>query len=228
MVSRTCVVAVAVGLLLTLVAQGWAVTLDPVAVTLNPVQDASLDQVNADTGYPTATGLPVYSQGAGAGIHSLLQFDVAGSGLTAAAVTEATLRLYIVGWEMTGDGSSHNLLRAYSTSMAWNETSNVPTWNTHQNKRSSNYYGSITTYGTESGWLEFDLDVVLIQGWLDGSIDNYGFFVRSDGYWKSWQPTFASREEADPAKRPELVIVPEPMAVTLLAVGALSALRRRR
>ena len=67
-----------------------------------------------------------------------------------------------------------------------------------------------------------------IQNWLDGSVANHGFMVRSTEGFGLTGKLFRSAEAAsDP---PELVIeyIPEPTAVALLAAGGLGVLLRRR
>jgi len=102
-------------------------------------------------------------------------------------------------------------------------------------------------YGTDAGTAYTDYSVLAAGSYNDGpktfSIDvtdavkaayaggqNYMWFTLyvtapSNVAWQSW---FATQNNATAAYRPQLEIVPEPAALSLLALGALAALGRRR
>lgn len=77
-------------------------------------------------------------------------------------------------------------------------------------------------------FIEIDITSILAM-WYNGTLTNNGLLLLGDtsqiGDW------FNSSEASDISKRPELVVsytIPEPATLSLLAVGALSLLRRRR
>jgi hypothetical protein len=80
-----------------------------------------------------------------------------------------------------------------------------------------------------TGWIDWDV-TDMVQDWQSGEMENNGLFVRS--HYNTWEYfyCYASDYTDDVSLRPQLVVdyVPEPATMTLLLVGLVPLLRKRR
>lgn len=81
-------------------------------------------------------------------------------------------------------------------------------------------------------WADSPDLVADVQGWLDGSVANFGWAILGDEGLPSTAKRFDTREALDPALRPALLIeyasVPAPGTIAVLAFGSLGLRGRRR
>jgi hypothetical protein len=128
---------------------------------------------------------------------SLVEFDIA-SLPPDIDITEATLRVYLVGYWDYPDTS--RTIRTYRITSSWSE-SNV-TWNNRPGYGSA--YGSRSIVSGAWGWYEFDV-TNLVSAWYDGTYTNHGVMLRgpeTSGLDSSWR-SFGTRESP---YTPQLVI----------------------
>lgn len=109
-------------------------------------------------------------------------------------------------------------MKIYKTTSSWGEL--TVTWNTQPS-----YDSTVLTYtdiaNGYTGVVTFSDFTALVQGWLDGTISNYGFFTRitetttdneNDKHFK-----FRSRDYTTQANRPRLVVDYTPVGGAALA-----------
>ncbi|MGC8826975.1 MAG: DNRLRE domain-containing protein, partial [Anaerolineae bacterium] len=116
------------------------------------------------------------------------------------AVQSAKLRLYLIGsWEFPG---WIDRVTAYQAAQSWTEMG--ATWNSKPGMGSAYGIVDVPPYNSPGGWYELDV-TTLVQGWVNGSIPNYGIIIRGDetpGDTSSWR-SFSTREGPYP---PQLVV----------------------
>lgn len=206
------------------------------AVTLTPIADSTLAQAYPTGNYSGEPELQVenYANVNEYNRHSLIKFDIAGSGLTVGDVVDVKLRLFWKATTVQGGGDNDYVMQVKENTIGFDEGASYPTWSTHSTAYGSTVYGTLQTPGyvnggpLEGSWWEVDIDPALVIGWVDGSITNNGLFLYGDGYWRSLQPMWASSNYANGTLAPELVIVPEPATLMLLSVGVFGLLKRKK
>jgi hypothetical protein len=169
--------------------------------TFYAIADATVLQ-----GYPTVNlgdtadmwaGYDEYLEPDGQIARSLVKFDIA-SLPPNVDITEATLRVYLVGsWDYP---DTSRTITTYRITSSWSE-SNV-TWNNRPGYGSA--YGSRSIVSGAWGWYEFDV-TNLVSGWYDGTYTNHGVMLRGpevSGLDSSWR-SFGTRESP---YTPQLVI----------------------
>ena len=169
--------------------------------TFYSIADATVLQ-----GYPTANagnvmdmwaGYDEYLDPNGEIVRSLVRFDITGLPPDH-EITEATLRLYLVGsWDYP---DTSRTITTYRITSSWSESS--VTWN---NKPSyGGAHGSASIESGEWDWYEFDV-TDLVSAWYDGTYTNHGIMLRGpevSGDDSSWR-AFGTRESSTV---PELVV----------------------
>ena len=132
------------------------------------------------------------------GTDSLLKFNLYS---IPSGVVITSARLILTGWYSPVGRDFHEL---YQYLCDWAETS--VTYNTTSlcalgPLLASHYVSPSRNYSN------FDEPIPnwLIQGWVDGSIDNNGFYITSSGLGDGYHYYYSSEEE-DPDKRPKLII----------------------
>jgi hypothetical protein len=172
-------------------------------VTLTSIADACVLE-----GYPTVNfgdaadmwvGYDDYLEPDGKIARSMVKFNIAGIP-AGATIHSAKLRLYLIGsWEFPG-----YLDRVVAYQAAGNWTEAGVTWNNKPAMGTSYGYVDVPPYSSPGAWYELDVNA-LVQGWVNGSIPNYGIVLRGDetpGYYSSWR-SFSTREGPYP---PQLVV----------------------
>jgi hypothetical protein len=128
---------------------------------------------------------------------SLIRFNIA-SLSPDATITEATLRVYLVGsWDYP---NTSRTITTYRITSNWSESS--VTWNNRPGYGAA--YGSTSIVSGEWDWYEFDV-TDLISAWCDGTYTNHGIMLRGpeiSGLDSSWR-SFGAREGS---YTPQLVV----------------------
>ncbi len=175
----------------------------PTTVTLTSIADTCVME-----GYPTQNfgttadmwvGYDDHLDPDGKIVRSQVRFNLAGIP-AGAAVQSAKLRIYLIGsWEFPG---WIDRVTAYQAAQSWTETGS--TWNSKPAMGSAYGVVDVPPYSSPGGWYELDV-TALVQGWVNGSIPNYGIILRGDetpGDTSSWR-SFSTREGPFP---PQLVV----------------------
>ncbi len=180
---------------------------------------------------PFGAYLPAGQTSTGHSNMSVLKFDVASLGLTAADVTSATLSLYVLSTEATGFGVSPSAGSPVTVDLsalgpgAWDEA--TLTWDSIPAPLAQYNAQVVDATGVT---VTFDV-TALVQDWLSGAVANNGLLLAGDapvGSSPNWViPVFSSKEGS---VVPTLSVVPEPagVALALSALPALFWLGRRR
>jgi hypothetical protein len=130
-----------------------------------------------------------------------IQFDLSEIPTTA-VVTEAELHL----WYRYTTADRATTVNAYQVTGSWAE--NTITWDNQPPYSSTLLQGSASiAEAATSNFVNWDLRVALVKGWLDGSMANHGLvLIDADedtlGAWKG----FCSSDIGTAAERPKLVI----------------------
>lgn len=221
-------------------------------ITLSPIRDNS---IYAENNNSNALGNIFVGRTAGVSGTSirrgLLEFDIAGNLPAGSVINSVTLTLQILG---AGPAAGSDILELHPLLADWGEgtssgtgpgalpTTNDATWNFRLFSTASwatpggdfgPTSGTTTLGAASTATLSSQPGMVAnVQNWLDTPGANFGWLMRySNETTPSTARYFGSRESA-PASRPALAIdytvVPEPGSLTLLAIGAACALRRRR
>lgn len=136
---------------------------------------------------------------------SLLRFDV-GVLPAGARILEANLSLY----RQSGSGadqpvSAHRILTPWSeNSVTWNSREAGTAWDTPGGDF-NNVAVTTTAVGPDNRRYEWDI-TLLVQGWVDGSYQNYGvaMIAAVDGMAGE---RFYTSDQTDPTRRPSLTVV---------------------
>jgi hypothetical protein len=138
-------------------------------------------------------------------------------------VTSATLHLYY-SWHADNDPVDRSLT-AHRITEAWDEMG--VTWDTRPQ------YDAIATDSQDvpvdlGTWMEWDVTSD-VQAYVDGNLDVFGWQIMDPVPWGDWAIPivgFNSKESGEFV--PYLTVVPEPSALGLLGIGAITLVRRRR
>ena len=164
-------------------------TATPVNLSLCAVADAYILSESDDSNTGSYTNLrAAYSMGPDAFHHrALVRFNTSGIPQNA-VVLSAQFQAYLT----TGGGSLAQVsLAAHRVTGAWNE--NGVTWSNQPTVAPSP--AAAASLGQVTGYKSWDVKG-LAQGWIDGSLPNYGLELRGpEMNW--WSRTFSSREGAD-------------------------------
>ncbi|MBM4429250.1 MAG: DNRLRE domain-containing protein [Chloroflexi bacterium] len=140
---------------------------------------------------------------------ALLRFNTS-SVPAGAEVLAARLEVYAVGW-----GGSNMSMGAYRVLRDWQDCE--ATWNRARSgapwaqpgcngiggDRAGAVESTVNTQGINR-WYSFDM-AELVQGWVDGSVANYGIVLRGESSWSTSQFYLASAE-AGGGLQPRLVV----------------------
>ncbi|MBN1556258.1 MAG: DNRLRE domain-containing protein [Phycisphaerae bacterium] len=189
--------------------------------------DTQVREEYPTTTYGDATTLKIDNDdpgGSGSENHVLIKFDnLFGEGEGQVPLDKEIINARLV-LNITNDGSAfspHRMLRSWSESDTWDSLSEGVSTDDVEAAADADS----TTSSVAIGLLEVDVTQSVLQ-WQCGDT-NYGWVLKStstDGV------IFSSSEYATESPRPMLVIdyVPEPTSLLLLAVGAVTLVRRRR
>ena len=201
-------------------------------------RDTHLDEAGGGTSYGSDTYMAVDAHyGGSLRNDALLVFDgIFGSGADqipdGAEILSATLRIYI---PPPGSGTCgatlHRMLRP------WNESDTWDIWGDGEYPHNS--VGGIQADGTEAvadpddevgtvtegTYVDFDVTDSL-QAWSDGAANCGWVFLPKPISVDGWR--ISTHEEPILQYRPELTVIPEPATLSLLALGGLVMVRKRR
>ncbi len=167
-------------------------------VTLNPVEDAYVDQQLPANNYDNAPAWPVEIDAQSRERYPLLRFDTSGIH-PESQVQSAELQL----WLEQGDGEDLVDLVVQRITLGWDE--NTVRWN---NRPPMQGTWATTTVGTGPGWRDWDLRV-LTQNWVRESLPNHGLVLRGPA-----GSEFERLFESTGGREPRLVVVFEPPTPT--------------
>ena len=132
-------------------------------------------------------------------LRSYLQFDLSTISSTA-AITSAELGLYYANTGIELNAS----IGAYRVDTGWEE--GVITWLAQPNSASTPVDVNAVPAVVTGDFVEWDI-TDLVQGWIDGSVANYGVLLRdTDEATAETFKAFWSSDWGNPAERPRLVI----------------------
>ncbi len=141
---------------------------------------------------------------------ALLHFDLSPIP-PGAAITQATLQLYVSGWSGSDlTFGAYALLRNFDACQAtWNHALSTNPWglpgcNDTATDRRPSPESSVTTSGIGL-WYDFDLTAIT-QDWVSGNLPNYGILLRSASPLATPSIYIASAQTATTSLRPKLVI----------------------
>jgi hypothetical protein len=182
------------------------------STTLSASQDAWIDKPNATTNNGSTTAIQV--QGRQNSIQrGLVQFDV--SSIGCAAVTSATLRLRVDSNSLS-TSVTHDVHRALVSwtegGVTWNSRNGTTNWSTAGGAAGTDFETvatASTSTGTGTGFIEWNVTAD-VQAYVSGAATNNGWFVKKDTETSANNNenntiiSYASRENATTANRPEL------------------------
>jgi RHS repeat-associated protein len=158
----------------------YPVTVDPTTYidTTDDCYMASATSANQSyCGYTDPT-MYVGLDGSGAVNRSFMRVDTSAVPKTA-EILEGELQLYVnSGTQRNVD--LHRVTRESTSARTWNKYDGTNSWTTPGGDISSSPDGSESAFGGTAG-LERINARKLVQGWVDGSIDNYGLIVKDNG-----------------------------------------------
>jgi len=184
-----------------------------------------------DTNYGGAN--PFELSSGGATRQGMVSWDLSALPVDA-VITNATITLFgnfVVSLPAPGTGS----VLMYQTTSAWSE--NTVTWNTRPTFGTLSLGSSAVTNGAPAPYVFTSANLLsLVQGWHDGTIDNYGvyLFANTTNGFLAGTIGINSDDAIDTSLRPllEVSYVPEPSTYALLAMSGLAlagyVIRRRR
>ena len=223
-------------------ARVFPVTLDPDfswsngVTTFNGASDtylASGDQANSEFWAASYLQTGHYNRT----FKSLLRFDVGAAIPTNAVVSAATFKAYAP--PATPKALASHSLRTvtadWDANANWNRRKVGVSWTTLGGDVSSNsaYTSAATNVQTNPGWYSWTAPLATVQGWVAGSLPNYGFQLATNSgapsgnsyAWASTEASTSSTFPADSTKRPILEVtwsVPDTTAPALSLSGALA------
>ena len=185
----------------------WDLTLNPapaLSLVLQPNAAAGKDTYiyrgTADTNEGTNTGIYAAGSLPSAFCRLFIEFDLS-SVPGSVIVTDAKLGLYYFDDQAAAiDGP----IGAYPITQSWDEM--VLTWNNQPGSGTTPVATTQILQFTVAGWRYWDIDT-LVQGWVDGSISDYGVTLRDtdESTAEQWKG-FRSSDWGTAVQRPKLTI----------------------
>jgi RHS repeat-associated protein len=158
----------------------YPVTIDP-TTTIDTHDDCYIvSGTNANTGYCGVTDPLMYvgTDTSGNVRRSFMRVDTS-SIPKAAEILEGELHLYVQsGTQRNVD--LHRVTRESTSARTWNKYDSTNNWATAGGEISNDPDGSNSTFGGTAGVHRINARK-LVQGWVDGSINNYGLIVKDNG-----------------------------------------------
>jgi hypothetical protein len=221
-------------------------------VTLGAMKDATIYSTSGGNARANGAGQALFAGNnlGGTTRRALLEFDIAGAGISAGStITAVSLQLV---QSNTGDSNPGvRNVELHRASTDWTEGTSVPTGGGGgEGNGASVFSDGVTflrsTFNTVS-WATFGGDFVAgssattgidgngtymwsgvglvadVQGWFDGTFSNFGWFLKlDDETGTATAKRFGSRQNADSAQRPILTIdfTPIPEPSTMLLLGS--------
>ena len=181
----------------------WALTYaSPQTITLQPGsegKDAAINTYNPDTNWEDRDDFGAGNSSIDT-VRAYIQFDLSTipEGIV---VTDADLRLY----HHSSWGSDVFTVGLYKVTASWLE--NTVTWNNQPTSSSNAEFLLSINAGSVNYWRYWDIDT-LVQGWLDGTITNYGMLLMDtdESSVNSAAFFYSSDYTTDTSKRPKLEI----------------------
>ncbi len=169
----------------------------------------------------------------GHSMNSLVRFDV--SGLSIDPGEKVVFGLYVrpAAFGSASPSPTYTApVSVYAAESAWTES---VTWAT-QPLTQGGALDTINVAGTDQ-FIEFDV-TVQVQAWLGGASNN-GFVIGQDAVVVDWDRVsqnlpaevgvfFRGAGWSDATQRPYLQVIPEPAVLSILSLGAMISLRRKR
>lgn len=158
----------------------YPVTIDPTTLIDTNDDCYMISGTNANTGYCGVTDPLMYvgTDSSGNVRRGFMRVDTSAVPKTA-EVLEGELRLYVQsGTQRNVD--LHRVTRDSTSARTWNKYDGTNSWTTAGGDISASPDGSNSTFGSSTGVNRINARK-LVQGWVDGSIDNYGLVVKDSG-----------------------------------------------
>lgn len=174
---------------------------------------------------------------------SIFKFDIAAAIPGNATVSAAQFKAYappatphiVMGHKL------HTITSDWDSTATWNNRKPGVPWTTAGGggdiSTNPAYTSSSTSVQAQSTWYSWNAPLATVQGWVNGSLPNYGFMLRSDNttnignayVWASTEASMASQFPADSTKWPKLDVTwtapsPDTTAPQLALSGPLASL----
>ena len=176
----------------------------PQTITLQPDpvegKDAGVETFGPDTNWEILYYFGIGNSIAPNTLRAYIQFDLS-TVPGGVVVTNANLRLY----HYSSWGSAAFTIGLYKVTGSWLE--NSITWNNQPTSSSDAEFLRSIPAGSINYWRSWDIDT-LVQGWLDGTITNYGMLLKdTDEFLVQTAALFYTSDyTADTSKHPKLEI----------------------
>jgi RHS repeat-associated protein len=185
------------------------VVLDPTVILDGATLDCRIENLSfANTSYCSDNRLEIGSEGGGDTDRSLLRFDLSGVLPSDAVVLNADLGLLQVDTSSSSHAQQlevHRLTRAFTSAVTWNKYDGTNAWTTAGGDYDAAVAATATAPAT-NGWVDW-FPTRLVQGWVDGSIPNYGVAVKATDETTGYDSIFFSTEGTITSQQPELDII---------------------
>ncbi len=215
--------AILISLFVTVKVNAYEVTLQP-----GPVDgyDSLVYGGYPDYTYGDSTTLyTINTDGSGLG-QPLIKFDL--SAYTGLTVSSATLKLYY--WHGISDDGQPKEVYANRILESWDE--DTVSWNNGRPSFTSDGRSTQSVGSGDFGWVEWDV-ADMINYWLAGTYDNYGFMLTMEYYFRNSKEFYSSDYTDDPSLRPQLILdindsaIPEPLSIIMIGLGIVGLIKKR-
>ena len=161
-------------------------------VKLCAIADAWVGQADLTANHGTEPFLRTgyYTRGGVAAYRSLVRFDLASVAASRTTITAAEFHAY----QAYAGGPDAVDVSVYRVESPWNET--TINWN---NQASTGAVVATASLGTGAGYQSWEV-TGLMNDWLAGSLNNYGFELRGPEAAPEWWRDFESREATHPPR----------------------------
>lgn len=149
---------------------------------------------------------------------SIFKFDIAAAIPSNATVSSAVFKAYAppATPHIAMGHSLHTITSDWDSTATWNNRKAGTPWTTSGGggdiSTNPAYTSSSTTVQAYPAWYSWNAPLAAVQGWVDGSLPNYGFMLRSNNTgnignayaWASTEASTSSQFPADSTKWPSL------------------------